>query len=35
MFSRVEFKCQPAAAISGSEFEQDGKREVVVRRGSQ
>ena len=30
---KVEFKSPPAAAIGGSEFEQDREREVVARRG--
>ena len=35
VFAKEEFKCPPAAAVGRSEFEQGGKREVVVRRGSQ
>ena len=35
MLAKAEFKCLLAAAISGSEFVQNGMREVVVRRGSQ
>ena len=27
----MEFKCPPATAISGSEFEQDGEKEVIAR----
>ena len=33
VFAEVEFKCRLAVEIGRFEFEQDGKREVVVRRG--
>ena len=35
VFAKIEFQCLPAAAIGRSEFEQDGRREVVVKRCSQ
>jgi len=31
VFAKVEFKCLLVATIGKSEFEQDGKREVVVQ----
>ena len=34
MFASVEFKCLLAATIGRFEFERDGKREVLLRRGS-
>ena len=34
VYAKVDFKCPPATTMSGLEFEQDGNREVVVRRGS-
>ena len=35
VFAKEEFKCPPAAAVGGSGFEKGGKREVVVKAGSQ
>ena len=34
MFAKVEFKCLLAVTIGRFAFEQDGKREVVVKAGA-
>ena len=33
MFAKVEFKCLLGAVIGRFEFEQDGKREAVIKGG--